>query len=192
MIKFSEIKDIHPKGSIWIGENRNKNDKTLLHSQALSFHENFLDVAKDVFTEDKYYKKILNRKIRTYGMSKRIIFKGRLEEEYLSEKYRTSDILIVPSLYEGYGMVVREGMSFGLPIVASNVGGIPEQINDGIEGFLVQPGDSKVLAEALRKLIMDPGLRKQMGKKSYKRATELPTWDNVCERFYQAVEEFSQ
>ena len=47
MIKFSEIKDIHPKGSIWIGENRNKNDKTLLHSQALSFHENFLDVAKD-------------------------------------------------------------------------------------------------------------------------------------------------
>ena len=52
MIKFSEIKDIHPKGSIWIGENRNKNDKTLLHSQALSFHENFLDVAKDVFTED--------------------------------------------------------------------------------------------------------------------------------------------
>ena len=55
MIKFSEIKDVHPKGSIWIGENRNKNDKTLLHSQALSFHENFLDVAKDVFTEDKRF-----------------------------------------------------------------------------------------------------------------------------------------
>tara|TARA_B100001173_G_C15962441_1_gene536286 strand:- start:146 stop:643 length:498 start_codon:yes stop_codon:yes gene_type:complete len=55
MIKFSEIKDIHPEGSIWLGENRNKNDKTLLHNQALSFHENFLDVAKDVFTEDKRF-----------------------------------------------------------------------------------------------------------------------------------------
>jgi len=55
LIKFTEIKDIHPKGSIWIGENRNKNDKTLLHPQALSFHEEFIDVAKNVFTEEQKF-----------------------------------------------------------------------------------------------------------------------------------------
>ena len=146
-----------------------------------------LTLVGDASKEDKYYEKILNRKIRTYGMSKRIIFKGRLEGEYLSEKYRTSDILIVPSLYEGYGMVVREGMSFSLPIIASNVGGIPEQMKNGVEGYLVPPGDSKALSEALRKLIIDQNMREQMGKKSYKRATELPAWDDVCERFYQVV-----
>ena len=73
MIKFSEIKDIHPEGSIWLGENRNKNDKTLLHSQALSFHENFLDVAKDVFTEDKFLevqneKSIIQKKFPTMSI----------------------------------------------------------------------------------------------------------------------------
>ena len=55
MIKFTEIKDIHPKGSIWIGENRNKNDKTLLHPQALSFHEEFLDIAKNVLTPEQQF-----------------------------------------------------------------------------------------------------------------------------------------
>ena len=62
MIKFSEIKDIHPKGSIWIGENRNMNDKTLLHKQALSFHENFLDVANDVFTTNKRFADVTEHK----------------------------------------------------------------------------------------------------------------------------------
>ena len=114
-----------------------------------------------------------------------------LPEDVVIHELTHTDIFVFPSLYEPYGVVVQEAMSFGLPIVASNVGGIPKQMNDGVEGYLVPLGDSKVLAEVLRKLIMDPGLRKQMGKKSYKRATELPTWDNVCERFYQAVEECS-
>ena len=141
----------------------------------------------DTSSEDQYYERTLINKVRIYGLSKRIVFRGRLDGASLSEEYRTSDILIVPSLYEGYGMVVREGMSFGLPIVASNVGGILEQINDGVEGYLVPLGDSKVLAKALRKLIIDPDLREQMGKRSYKRATELPTWVEVCRKFYQAV-----
>jgi len=163
--------------------------------EALNYLDDFnwtLTLVGDVFTEDKYYEKILKRKIRTYGMSKRIIFKGRLEGEYLSEKYRTSDILIVPSLYEGYGMVVREGMSFGLPIIASKVGGIPEQIRDGIEGFLVPPDNPDALSLALKKLIDNPDLRITMGKRGRIRFNELPTWDDVCERFYQAVEGFSQ
>ena len=145
----------------------------------------------DTSTEDKYYEKTLNEKIGTYGLSKRIILRGRLEGASLSEEYRTSDILIVPSLYEGYGMVVREGMSFGLPIVASNVGGIPEQIRDGIDGFLVPPGDPDALALALQELIDNPDLRISMGKRGRKRLNELPTWDDVCERFYQVVEECS-
>ena len=146
----------------------------------------------DVSSEDKYYKKILSKQINTYNLSKRVVFRGRLEGASLIEEYRTADILIVPSLYEGYGMVVREGMSFGLPIIASKVGGIPEQIRDGIEGFLIPPDDPDALALALKKLIDNPDLRITMGKSGRKRLKELPTWDNVCERFYQAVQGLSQ
>ena len=146
----------------------------------------------DTSSKDQYYEKTLFNKIRIYELSKRIIFRGKLEGESLSEEYRTSDILIVPSLYEGYGMVVREGMSFGLPIVASNVGGIPEQIRDGIDGFLVPPGDSHALAKSLQTLIGNPDLRINMVTSGRKRLNELPTWDDVCERFYQVVKGLSQ
>ncbi|GAG02365.1 unnamed protein product, partial [marine sediment metagenome] len=76
----------------------------------------------------------------------------------LGQLYSKADIFILPSVWEAFGIVLLEAMSFGIPIVATNAGGIPELVEDGVEGFLVPPKDAKALATALQKLIDDPKL----------------------------------
>ncbi len=138
-------------------------------------------------TKDNKYEQELRALIAQLGLSDRVQFVGRLEGDDLVKMYASADICVVPSLYEAYGIVVQEAMSFGVSVVASNVGSIPEQLTDGVEGILVPPGDSKALADALRRLIASPQLRAWMGEQGRRRAAELPTWDQVCERFYRAL-----
>ncbi|MCJ7791417.1 MAG: glycosyltransferase family 4 protein [Dehalococcoidia bacterium] len=138
-------------------------------------------------TKDQEYEIEVRMLIEKYGLGKQVRLVGMLEGEELIKSYVDADIFVLPSDHEPYGIVVQEAMSFGLPVVASNVDGIPEQVNDGVEGFLLPPGDVAALAGALRKLIVNPELRMQMGERGRQRATELPTWEEVFERFYQAL-----
>ncbi len=75
------------------------------------------------------------------------------------------DIFVLPSLNEGMGRVLVEAMAAGKPIVASNVGGIPDLVQHGYNGLLVPPGDEKALAAAIRQLIDDPDKAKVMGQR---------------------------
>ena len=138
-------------------------------------------------TKDEGYEHVLRTLITKLGLAEHVRMTGRLEGQYLAKAYAEADICVIPSLYEAYGMVAQEAMSFSLPVVASDVGGIPEQVRDGVDGFLVTPGDPTALAKALHRLIEDPELRARMGKQGRQRAAELPTWAQVSERFYQAL-----
>ena len=79
------------------------------------------------------------------------------------------DILVLPSLNEGMGRVLVEAMAAGKPIVASNVGGIPDLIEHGVNGLLVPPGDENALAAAIRQFISDPEKAKIMGQRGRER-----------------------
>ena len=81
-----------------------------------------------------------------------------------------SDIVAAPSYLEGLGVSIMESMACGKPVVASNVGGIPESVIDGLTGFLVPTGDEAALAEAITKLARDENLRDEMGRKGKERA----------------------
>jgi glycosyltransferase involved in cell wall biosynthesis len=74
------------------------------------------------------------------------------------------DIFVLPSLNEGMGRVLVEAMAAGKPVVASQVGGIPDLVQHGENGLLVPPGDEQALAEAIRQLIDDPEKAKAMGR----------------------------
>jgi glycosyltransferase involved in cell wall biosynthesis len=73
------------------------------------------------------------------------------------------DALLMPSLHEGLPYTLLEAMAFGTPVIASRVGGLAEIVQDGTTGLLVAPGDASDLADALRRLIADPSLRKRLG-----------------------------
>ncbi len=78
-----------------------------------------------------------------------VTFVGAILKEEVLLWMSAADLLVHPTLSEGFGLVVLEALSCGLPVVASNVGGIPEQINDGVNGYLVEPANVPALAEAI-------------------------------------------
>jgi glycosyltransferase involved in cell wall biosynthesis len=87
-----------------------------------------------------------------------------LSDEAIAELMRTSEIFAMPSLQEGLGLSLQEALFHGCPCVASNVGGIPELIDDGANGLLVSPGNSDELAAALSRLIGDDTLRRTLSE----------------------------
>ena len=117
-----------------------------------------------------------------------IIFTGKLSSEELANEYRTANVFTLPAIVdskgdtEGLGVVLIEAMELGLPVVASNVGGIPDVVVDGVSGILVPEKDPEALAGAYRRLAADPGLVKQLLEGAQKRIAECFSWDKIVER----------
>jgi glycosyltransferase involved in cell wall biosynthesis len=138
-------------------------------------------------TKEPDYEQELIGLIKKLGLSERVVMCGRLEGRVLEEMYKKADIFVLPSLYESYGTVIQEAMSFGLPVIASNVGGIPEQITNGRDGLLVEPADFDILAAALQKLITDVELRNKVAVEAFKKVEKIPTLEDVCELFFSSL-----
>jgi glycosyltransferase involved in cell wall biosynthesis len=88
--------------------------------------------------------------------------------------------MVVPSSYEGYGVVYVEGMGFGLPAIGTTAGAAQEIITHGEDGFLAQPDDSAAVAHALRVLITDRERLAQMGQAARRRYQAQPGWAHTC------------
>lgn len=98
-------------------------------------------------------------------------FLGRLEPQEMAEFYRSARFLVLPSkCFEGCPMVIFEAMGYGLPIIASRIGGLSELVEDGITGFLFEPGNSDDLAKKIKLLWENPDLCRQMGKAGREKA----------------------
>lgn len=106
-------------------------------------------------------------------------------EDYLA----AFDLFVYPSLFEGLGSSLLDAMAFGLPIAASNVGGIPEVVEDGVNGLLIPPEDPGSLVAALRRLLADTALRESMAHANRARAAEFDTarMTNAYESIYREI-----
>jgi glycosyltransferase involved in cell wall biosynthesis len=94
------------------------------------------------------------------------------ERDDVAEQLARADVFVLSSRSEGLPMAILEAMAAGLPVVATAVGGIPELVADGETGLLVPPGDADALAEALRRLVADPELRRRLGDAARTRVEE--------------------
>ena len=141
--------------------------------------------------KDPKYRQRLGSLVKQYGLNRRITFAGYLNGQEMANAYAQSDICVVPSLHEPFGMVVQEAMLFGLPVIASRVGGLTEQIKDGVNGLLVPPGDSDALAEAIQRLSSDSDLRMTLLKNAKEKTKTFPTWESVMERTCNVVREMA-
>ncbi|MBI2910192.1 MAG: glycosyltransferase family 4 protein [Chloroflexi bacterium] len=141
--------------------------------------------------EDPQYFERIVAMARENGLEDRIIFHGQVDRDQLSHLYSQADIFVFPSLQEGFGIVLLEAMSYGLPIVASNVSAIPELVIDGENGFLVPPADPDALAAAITKLIEEPRLRREMGEAGYRIASAY-SWERSGELFYKIIRELQK
>ena len=137
---------------------------------------------------------ILKEKLEIFteklGIKNNVSFVGFRED--LEKIYPFLDILVVPSLYEPLGNVSLEAMAFGKPVVASDTGGIPEVVQNGVTGILVPPKDYEKIAEAIIFLLNNPDVAKKMGEAGEKRVKEYFTIDRVgneLEKIYHNVME---
>ncbi|MCV2488164.1 glycosyltransferase [Geodermatophilus sp. YIM 151500] len=111
----------------------------------------------------------------------RITLAGFVEHSAVPGVLALLDVLVLPSAYEEMGSVLVEAMAAGLPVVASDVGGIPEVVADGRTGLLVPPGDAGALAAALDRITGDAGLRARLAAGARARAAEYG-WPRLAER----------
>lgn len=106
-----------------------------------------------------------------------------------SEYYSNADIYVLPSYNEGLPMSILEASSYGLPVVSTSVGGIPEIIEDGLNGFLVEPGDINALEERLLSLIESPELRRKMGNAAHEKVKDKFNINHIAGQISKLYEE---
>ena len=111
------------------------------------------------------------------GIPERVVFLGALEREGLFACYQSCDIFALPSSGEGFGLVFLEAMAFGKATIGGAHGGVPDIIEDGVSGYLVQQGDLDSLADRLCRLLTDETLRRTMGDEARSRVLRDFTFD---------------
>jgi glycosyltransferase involved in cell wall biosynthesis len=105
---------------------------------------------------------------RALELDREIVFTGFRED---AQRIASSfDVFVLSSEYEGLSIAVVEALALGRPVVVTDVGGVPEVVEDGRQGFIVQPGDTKTLADRIVRLLRDPALRLRMGREGRTRA----------------------
>jgi len=129
----------------------------------------------------------LDGDIAAYGLGDRVAVLGAVPPECVMELYLASDVFVLASRFEGYGMALAEAIAHGLPVVSTMAGAIPDTVPEGT-GLLVPPGDVAALTQALRRLIGDCGERQRLATNARAAAAQLPTWQDSARLFAGAIE----
>ena len=132
--------------------------------------KNRINEAKLVIVGEGYLQDHLSDLVQRYGLNESVLFTGF--QKNVSEIIATFDVAILPSFFEGMGRVLLEAMAMEKPVVASRVGGIPDLVDDGLNGFLISPGDVKELSDAIMKVLTDKDMADHMGKQGRKKVTD--------------------
>lgn len=123
------------------------------------------------------------RLMRKLNLNGSVEFTGRIETEDIIQRYASSTIAVVPSLYEGFGLPAAEAMACQVPVVSTHAGALPEVVGtDGAAGVLVKPGSSECLAREIAALLDAPQKRLDMGVEGRQRVARLFTWRRTAER----------
>jgi len=158
---------------------------TLVEAAGLLEHPS----AQVLLVGDGPQRKALEREAKRLGVGDRLRFEGFVAHDQLPAAMAHADVLVLPSLYEELGTVLLEAMQAALPIVASKTGGIPDVIEDGVNGLLVPPGDPEALARAIDRIFSDGDLARRLSEGAQQRGKDYD-WEVLAEhvlRVYQGL-----
>jgi len=138
---------------------------------------------------DPAYAQAVRRQIERDGLGANVTLRGPLPVAELAAGFARAHVLVVPSSYEGFGIVYLEGLGFGLPAIATTAGAAGEIITHGENGFLVPPGDAAALADCIRLLMQDRERLSAMSLAAQQRSGRHPGWRAGAEKIRRFVEE---
>jgi glycosyltransferase involved in cell wall biosynthesis len=130
---------------------------------------------------DEGYLRNIRRLVRQTDLLEQVCIRPSITDAQLADCYSACDVFVLPSRQETSPLTILEAMYAGLPIIATNVGGIPELVPDGVRGYLVEPAKPDRLAEKLASLLRDDAARAQFRERNEQLARKL-TWRSVAER----------
>jgi glycosyltransferase involved in cell wall biosynthesis len=137
----------------------------------------------------------LRRRAEDSGFGDRVRFTGPLIDDRLDRAYADADVLVLASRRETYGMVVTEALARGLPVIAGEVGGVPEALGhaaDGtLPGLLVPPGDPQTLGQSLKRWLGDPRKRERLRAAARSRRQSLRDWAQTSRELSAVLSEVS-
>ncbi len=128
----------------------------------------------------------LKMQIAEAGLSDRIALTGATDEAGIDLAYRTHDVFVLASRYEGYGMVFSEALVYGLPVIGTKAGAIAETVPEGA-GILVKPENAGELSDALGMLIENAKCRETLVSRVFEIMSDFPDWDMAAEKFGRAI-----
>jgi N-acetyl-alpha-D-glucosaminyl L-malate synthase BshA len=118
---------------------------------------------------------------RTHGIEEDVTFVGKQNE--MNRLLSISDILLLPSELESFGLVALEAMACEVPVIATRVGGIPEVVRDGVDGFLYDVGDINSMADGCLSILSNRGVRESLGKAAREHATRNFCASKIVEQY---------
>lgn len=161
-----------------------KNIETILCVLSVLVHEmgvkSVLIKVGDKFTVDQ------QRLINELGLTRHVVYLGKIPREDLVAIYNIADIFVYPSLYEGFGWPVLEAMACGTPVVISNFASLPEIAGDA--AIMVNPSDPEEIAKAVHMILTNEELRLSLITKGLRRASQF-TWEKTAEKVLEVYEE---
>lgn len=169
-------------------EDRNKGARYLMEALHL-LQDDRRDYRLALVDHKKTKLKLVPRLVRELGLSSRVQFTGHLSQEQLVRLYNQAMLAVSPSLYEGFGLPAAEAMACGTPVVATTAGAFPEVIDHGETGWLAPPRDAHALADAIRLLSEDEGLRRRLGEAGRRSVVERFNWRRAAEETLAVYEE---
>lgn len=159
-------------------EDRNKGARFLIEACARLQHEiDFRLLFKDKKEQDM---KVVPPLVWKYGLKRFVEYIPRLSTDELLRLYNSAQIVVSPSLYEGFGLPAAEAMACGTAVIATTAGAFPEFIDDGRTGLLVPPGDPDALAAAIKSLLLDPDRCRRMGAAASEHIRTNFTWKRTA------------
>jgi glycosyltransferase involved in cell wall biosynthesis len=129
------------------------------------------------------------RLVEELGLQGRVTYRENLTKEQLVRAYCRAQLLVSPSLYEGFGLPAAEAMACGTPVIATTAGALSEIVEHGVSGINVPPGDAVALSVAIEEMLRDPERCCRAGEAGARRMREKFTWQNTAEETLALYEE---
>jgi len=144
---------------------------------------------KLILVGDGVYKVFLEEYTKKLKVEKSVLFYGNLPREKLFLLYQKARLYVQPSLYEPLGNTILEAMASEKPVIATKVGGIPEIITHGKDGFLIEPESYQQIAQTIKTLLSDSHFSKKLGKNARAKMRKYFSWESAAKKTLQIYEE---
>jgi glycosyltransferase involved in cell wall biosynthesis len=139
--------------------------------------------------DEDHAENVARKRAAARGVLDRVRFTGRVPQDELVRLYRRASLVVVPSLYEGFGLPAVEAMACGTPVVASQAGALPEVMAVAKGGCLVPPADPPALARAILGLLESPAERERLAGAARSRVVAAYSWAGIAQRTAEAYQE---